>query len=115
MTNEEAIIRLEALRALSSEHSLKTIGKAIDMAIFALSSTAQPLAHIDREAWDPCGECAPNCSWCKHFQEISKTIPNVCRECNHYSNYEPEYNFCCECGRPLTEEAWAELEKRLRR
>ena len=75
---------------------------------------AYPPAHIDREAWEPCGECAPNCSWCKHCQEISKTIPDICRECNHYSNYEPEYNFCCECGRPLTEEAWSILEKWLR-
>lgn len=69
-------------------------------------------AHIDQEEWEPCIECAPNCSWCKHYQEIAKTIPDVCRECKHYSNYEPEYNFCCECGRPLTPEAWAELEKR---
>ena len=70
-------------------------------------------ARIELEAWEPCGECVPHCSWCKNNNESSKTIPKVCRECKHHSNYEPEYKFCCECGRPLTEEAWAELEKRL--
>ena len=75
---------------------------------------AYPPAHIDRAAWEPCGECAPNCPWCKHFQETTKTIPKICRDYNHYSNYEPEYKYCCECGRPLTTEVWAELEKRLR-
>lgn len=64
-------------------------------------------ACIDREAWKPCGECAPNCSWCKNNDESSRTTPKVCRECKRHSNYEPEYKFCCECGRPLTEEAWA--------
>ena len=64
-------------------------------------------AYIDREAWKPCGECAPNCSWCKNNDESSRTTPKVCRECKRHSNYEPEYKFCCECGRPLTEEAWA--------
>ena len=70
-------------------------------------------ACIDREAWKPCGECAPNCSWCKNNDESSRTTPKVCRECKRHSNYEPEYKFCCECGRPLTEKAWAELEKRM--
>ena len=35
MTYEDAFMRLEALRAFSSENSLKTIGEAIDMAISA--------------------------------------------------------------------------------
>lgn len=46
-------------------------------------------AHIDWEAWEPCSECGPN-----RFIMGDK--------------------YCCECGRPLTEEAWAELEKRVK-
>lgn len=46
-------------------------------------------SHIDREAWEPCPECGPN-----------RLIMGD--------------KYCCECGRPLTEEAWAELEKRVR-
>lgn len=74
---------------------------------------AYPPAHIDWESWEPCGECAPSCSWCKNNNESSKGIPKVCKECNHYSNYVPEYKFCCECGRPLTQEAREELRKRI--
>lgn len=50
---------------------------------------AYPPAHIDREAWEPCTECGPN-----------ELIMGD--------------RYCCECGRPLTPEAWAELERRFR-
>lgn len=50
---------------------------------------AYPPAHIDGEAWEPCSECGPN-------------------------RLIMEDEFCCECGRPLTPEDWAMLEKRLR-
>lgn len=50
---------------------------------------AYPPAHIDREAWEPC-------DFCRGDKE----------------KYGLKY--CQNCGRPLTEEAWAELEKRLR-
>ena len=53
---------------------------------------AYPPAHIDRESLEPC-EC--------------------CRSAK-YMNGKMMYNFCPSCGRPLTEEAWAELEKRVR-
>lgn len=50
---------------------------------------AYPPAHIDREAWEPCELC-----------EKQRKVFNE--------------DFCGNCGRPLTQEAWAELEKRLR-
>lgn len=50
---------------------------------------AYPHAHIDREAWEPC-------MWC----ELSRIMLK-------------EEKYCPSCGRPFTEEAWAELEKRL--
>lgn len=46
-------------------------------------------AHIDREAWEPCIIC-----------NAQKMIINS--------------GYCPNCGRPLTPEAWSELEKRLR-
>lgn len=69
--------------------------------------------QIDFDSWGPCGECAPHCSWCKNNDESSKSIPKVCIECKHHSNYEPEYKFCCECGRPLTDEARVELKQHM--
>lgn len=47
-----------------------------------------PPAHIDREAWKPCEEC-------ESLQYIMGA------------------NYCEKCGRPLTDEAWDDLEKRI--
>ena len=46
-----------------------------------------PPAHLDRETWEPCMWCALNGQFGLN-------------------------NYCSACGRPLTEEAWAELERR---
>lgn len=54
---------------------------------------AYPPAHIDREAWERC--------W-------------TCRWVVSQPNRGSDYKFCPNCGRPLTPEAWAELEKRFR-
>lgn len=71
-----------------------------------------PPVHIDREAWEPCRECSPCCENCvKSYAWDTRGMPDVCNACEDYSNYMPEYNFCPYCGRPLTDEAWVELEK----
>lgn len=54
---------------------------------------AYPPAHIDREAWEPC-------MLCKNPKSLNLFLEMNCR-------------YCPKCGRPLTDEAWAELEKRL--
>lgn len=67
---------------------------------------AYPPAHIDREAWTGC-ECnngKKNCCTCVSMQ---------CHFCVNGSEYN-QGSYCSACGRPLTPEAWAELEKRLR-
>ena len=48
---------------------------------------AQQPAHIDREKWG-------TCMWCVLYKQF-------------------ENNYCPMCGRPLTEEAWAELKRRV--
>lgn len=73
---------------------------------------AYPPAHIDREAWDECEYC-DDCASCRNA-----SLPewdHICSACvvGVQDSYEP-MNFCPECGRPLTEEGWAMLEKRLR-
>lgn len=73
---------------------------------------AYPPAHINREAWEPCGECEKkSCDNCLYSEYLSYLEP--CKSCENASKWKPMQNFCGECGRPLTEEAWAELEKRL--
>lgn len=67
---------------------------------------AHPRAHIDREGW--------TADWVKHdgYTECSK--------CDYwYDSPDGEEDgdrpvFCPACGRAMTPEAWAELEKRVR-
>ena len=72
-----------------------------------------PPAHIDREAWQPCKECEnKKCDNCRYSEYFSYMDP--CRSCESASGWMPMHNFCPECGLPLTPDAWAMLEKRLR-
>lgn len=93
---------------------------------------AYPPAHIDREAWDPCGMCGGKTTLYQHTNTTklfmntfgkAATLVTECMACPPYAdccmkgisaNSAFRINFCPECGRPLTPEAWAELEKRLR-
>lgn len=93
---------------------------------------AYPPAHIDREAWEkPCDMCRGKKALYQHtnttklfmntFGEAA-TLVTECMACPPYAdccmkgisaNSAFKINFCPECGRPLTPEAWAELEKRM--
>lgn len=63
-------------------------------------------AHIDREAWTgcTCNTKEKSCCTCVSLR---------CQFCIGESEYK-QGKYCSACGRPLTEEAWAELEKRVR-
>lgn len=57
-------------------------------------------AHIDRSKWEECDLCS-----LPDGKTASRLI--LAETCNGEAKY------CPSCGRPLTEEAWAELERRL--
>ena len=82
---------------------------------------AYPPARIDREKWEPC-------ELCRRKGEQDPCYENQCfRKNAHQCNYICDKflrwrevdirlrnsKFCPRCGRPLTPEAWEELEKRL--
>lgn len=75
-----------------------------------------PPAHIDRDAWDPCGElCRNNCMTCDHNADKLFGDEDYCKDCHRYSKWESSvHKYCERCGRPKTPDAWAELEKRFR-
>ena len=80
---------------------------------FVEAPTQRNQAHIDREAWEPCAECEKkSCDNCRYSEYFSYLEP--CKSCENASEWKPVQNFCGDCGRPLTDEAWAVLEKRLR-
>ena len=64
------------------------------------------IAGIPREAWTGCvcNTKEKSCCTCVSMR---------CQFCIGQSEYR-RGKYCSSCGRPLTEEAWTELEKRLR-
>ena len=69
---------------------------------------------IDRSKWKPCLCYKPSCTTCINMDAWDRYgKPIVCLKCENNSNYDPDDNYCSECGRPLTEQAWKELERRV--
>lgn len=92
MTHEEAARILdpettrEALRPYlyDPERRIKVVEEACRVAAEVLRGKAD---RINREAWEPRRSCCNAEAW------------------------KPIHKFCGNCGRPLTEEAWDEMEK----
>lgn len=69
-----------------------------------------PPAHIDQEAWEPCEYC----NGAKYvYGQASAVVPNGDKG-QIEKEIDGDFDYCPECGRPLTPEAWAMLENRLR-
>ena len=81
-----------------------------------LTVCSYPPAHIDRSEWEPCDNCKKACWNCKHNLLCCEGNDKECDDCVNQSKWEflAYQNYCPKCGRPLTKEAWAELERRLR-
>ena len=125
MTNEEAARILdpetsrEALAGIECYGGFCGMDAMIEAANEACRIAAEvlrqiPPANIEREAWEPCGNCKPSCGNCIDGYEDEEDYPLTCQCCVNHNNYRPKDNYCSACGRPLKSEAWAELEKRLR-
>lgn len=88
MTIEESIESLSLLKIFNAP----SLNEGVKMAISALRAQQAP-AKLDRSQWEGCPECS--------CIVISRKMVNRGR------------NYCPYCGRPLTEKAWAELERRI--
>lgn len=65
---------------------------------------AYPPSHIDREAW--------TAEWLS--EDVGEDIRCQCSKCGYpVSYFWGKTAFCPGCGRAMTPEAWAELEKRM--
>ena len=67
-----------------------------------------PLAHLNRENWD-------GCEWC--CNEVMFDSGDMSLELFHpLKDDDPQVvypNYCPMCGRPLNEEGWIELERKV--
>ena len=75
---------------------------------------AYPPTHIDREAWEGCEFCR-NADFGEYGFKIGKRFSKISSACGSWSFPKDEqFAYCPKCGKPLSEEAWKELEKRVR-
>lgn len=83
---------------------ISSLGKCFDLYAY------QP-AQIDRETWESC----PCCDAAKaNSGVVNQALWVKEPEVNKWTLFGKKLEYCPICGRPLTPEAWAELEKRLR-
>lgn len=115
MTIEDAIRILSPnsksrlVRAVDGFLPTQKVLTALEIAISALRAQQTPL---DRSRWEGCQECTPqSCGTCLRYDNRNTGDPCT-TSCIKHSKYKP-VNFCKNCGRPLTDEAWAELERRI--
>lgn len=65
--------------------------------------------RLDRSAWEPCEKC--NTCWTCQLA-LNEFVREPCMSCGAFKNHK-SLNFCPWCGRPLTDVAWDELERRI--
>lgn len=68
---------------------------------------------VNKEMWKSCDMCK-TCRNCLNLIEdiLDNPYESPCNSCFEYSKFSP-VPYCYNCGRPLTDEAWKELWKRL--
>lgn len=76
---------------------------------------ACPAARLNREAWEPCEHCKPSEYPPDYYGPHNFTL--VGAEIYYYDTDDgwegEDINFCPWCGRPLTDEAVKEFERRV--
>lgn len=122
MTREEAIAILQAKYsecksfydlAKFPEISYPGTVKYLQAIELALSALTPPTQEQMERVWPYCEYCKPGCGNCFNCGAWDKYgEPCVCEECVDASNHKPDCNYCDNCGRPLTPEAWEEMIKR---
>lgn len=69
---------------------------------------------INRLLWKKCEGCE-SCVNCIHSLSDQNDVLSPCNNCwGNNKKYKPRF-FCQFCGRPLTNEAWDILEKRMKK
>lgn len=116
MTIEEAIkildpeTRRKTMREIPCFERIAADTEACRMAVSALRAQRAP-AKLDRSRWEGCEICKNLiCATCEFATCEYDEYP--CDLCKGGSLHK-KVSYCPNCGRPLTEDAWAELERRI--
>lgn len=107
---EECLKYLEGIGKSACPECVEAVRWSVKALKYLKSANSYSPGHIDREAWEPCGYC----NGAKYiYGHASAVVPNGYKR-QIEKETEGDFDYCPKCGRPLTDEAWAELEKRLR-
>lgn len=90
--------RQEALNPYLDRPMEKMLDAMIEASRMGASALRAQPAKLDRSRWEGCILCEGVTGWTQDLDE---------------EHHEVEVLFCPQCGRPITEEAWAELERRI--
>lgn len=113
---EECVKYLEGIGTLASPKCLE----AVRMSVVALKAQQDP-AKLDRSRWEECPDCkgevfAKRRQYMRPVMEPltpEQALMDKLTELTGIVYAKVKNEFCHTCGRPLTEEAWAELERRI--
>lgn len=108
MTRDEAIKILEPYTGPGYQ-GIK-FRTACEVAVSSLRAQ-QPPAKLDRSRWEGCEHCVGDDPKSIGTFEVYKKIKNPEDAIKFKWAKAPQY--CPMCGKPLTEAAWAELERRI--
>lgn len=112
MTIEEAIKTLGFIRIFDALE----LKKSLEMAIVALRAQKEP-AKLDRSRWEGCEMCNRTYrppEWNGGGSYDFRVSQNALFYHDSKYGWEGiEVKFCPMCGKPLTEEAWAEMERKI--
>lgn len=121
MTREEAINALDIVEHMESfsvlyapgepmaQTTVSELKKACRMAVSALRAQK---TKLDRNRWEGCEWCrqkyCDNCFWGIKMKDSAR-----CARCNEKSEWTPLVSYCSNCGRPITDEAWEKMDRRI--
>lgn len=108
----QTISSYESGRRMPKIETMERFAAALDVPVSCLYPIKSGDPTINFAHWKPCKICdLSRCDTCRHVLNDSTEYP--CDHCEMSEHYKP-YNFCPNCGRPLTPAARELLERRLR-
>lgn len=105
-----------AIRLLDPETAMEAIKSYNEFETYALRASSPP-AKLDKSRWEGCEMCRAECGeegWGEGGAHDFRVNDDALYFFDTQYGWEGvKIKYCPFCGRPLTEEDWAELERRV--